>query len=536
LRRHLAAQDATPLQEDRVFDEMRWDNMRIAIVGCYHETNTFALEQNDRPDAHLLLGEQVVAEAHPRSYVGGFLEGIRRPDVELVPIAEVRFRHGGLIHADVFEHYRDLIIEGLREAQPLDAVYLALHGAMAVEPPYTDGEASLIRAVRQLLGDALPIVATYDFHGIYTDWEVSAVAPFPLNTNPHIDGYERGIEAAQCLLRMLAGEIHPVTRRVYVPIVGPNIGQSTWSHLPEEEVRLPMYQLNLLRAELEHTPGVINLTLQGGYGYADTPETGMCVIATTDNDAALADKLARQLAGELWARREEIRTVRPIVSIDQGVERALSRDKGPIILVDLGDDPGSACPADSPAVLESLIRHGARDCALTIRDPEVVQAAIQAGVGATLDMPVGAKIDQRFYKPLPVRGRVKLIDDGEYMIMGPAHGGWGREVTKEAFREAHVDTRAVLRIGDKIDVIFSMHTTGTERDFFKSAGISLEEKKIVVVKSNQAHRASFAPIAAEIIDLDTPGACTVNYASLPYKMLPRPLFPLDLDMTWSPKG
>ena len=507
---------------------------RIAVLGYSHETNTFAPEHNDRPDARMLVGEEILAKAHPKSYIGGFIEGATRPDVELVPIVDVHPIHGGLIHADVFEHYRDLIIDGLLEAGPLDGVYFALHGAMAVEHPYADAEASILRAARHALGEEIPFVGTYDFHSIYTDWEVSALVPFPLNTNPHIDGFERGLEAAECILRMLAGEIHPVTRRVYVPIIGPNIGQSTWSHIPSEEERLPMYQLNLLREDLEREPGVINLTLQGGYGYADTPDTGMCVIATTDNDPELAERLAKQLARELWARRHQIRTVRSIVSIDEGVEMAMARDEGPIVLVDLGDDPGSATPADSPAVLESLIRHGARDCALTIRDPQVVQEAMEAGVGATLSMPMGAKIDQRFYKPLPVTGQVKLIDDGNYMIIGPAHGGWGREVTRAAFREANVGPRVVLRIGDKIDVIFSVGRTGTERDFFRSAGISLQEKKIVVVKSNQAHRASFAPVAAEIIDLDTPGACTVDYASLPYKLLPRPLFPLDLDMDWSP--
>ena len=508
--------------------------IRIAIAGYSHETNTFAVEQNDKLDADILSGQDILDNAHPRNTIGGFIEACHRPDVQLVPIATVHPVHGGLIHAGVFEHYRRIIIEGLREAQPLDGVYFALHGAMAVQSPYTDAEGSLLRAAREVLGDAMPFVGSYDFHGIYSDWEVSALVPFPMNTNPHIDGYERGIEAGECLLRMLAGEIQPVTRRVFVPIVGPNIGQSTWSHIPSEEVRLPMYQLNLFREELEKTPGVINLTLQGGYGYADTPDTGMCVIATTDNDPALAESLASRLASELWARREEIRTVRPIVPIDEGVEMAMSREEGPIVLVDLGDDPGSACPSDSPAVLESLIRHGARDCALTIRDPEVVRAAMEVGVGATLKMEVGAKIDSRFYRPLPITGRVKLIDDGNYMILGPTHGGWGREVSKEAFREAHAGPRAVVRIGDKIDVIFSVGRTGTDRDFFKSAGVSLEEKRILVVKSNQAHRASFAPIVAEIIDLDTPGASTVNYASLPYKLLPRPIFPLDEGMEWQP--
>jgi microcystin degradation protein MlrC len=506
--------------------------MRIAVAGYSHETNTFALEQNDRPDAAVQMGPEVLEHAHPKSYIGGFIDGVRRPDVELVPIATVSPIHGGLIHADVFEHYCRLIVGGLRQAGPLDGIYLALHGAMAVEEPYIDGEASLIRAIREALGDHIPIAATYDFHGIYTNWEVSAAVPVPLNTNPHIDAYERGVEAGELLLRMLDGAVHPVTRRVSVPIIGPNIGQSTWSHDPEEEGRLPMVRLNRLREEMEATAGVLNLTLQGGYGYADTPETGMCVIATTDGDPALAERMARRLAAELWASREAIRTVRPILPVDEGVRRAMDCGEGLVVLVDLGDDPGSACPADGPVVLESLLRQGARDAVLTIRDPNVVRAAMEAGIGATLSMEVGAAIDQRFYRPIPITGRVKALDDGEYVITGPAHGGWGRAVNRAAFREADAGPRAVLRMGNRIDVIFSLDRTGIERDFFKSAGISLDEKRIVVVKSNQAHRASFQPIAKLIIDLDTPGACMVDYARLPYRHLRRPMYPLDLAMQW----
>lgn len=511
--------------------------MRIAIVGCYHETNSFAVEQNDHPDAPLWVGEEVWTATDLEGYIGGFVAAAsQHREVELVPILAVNFseHRGGLVHASVFEHYRDWILQGLRQALPLDGVYFALHGAMVAEAPYTDGEACLIRSARQLLGAHIPFVATYDFHGIYTNWEVSeGLVPFPLDTNPHLDAFERGAEAAECLLAMRAGKIHPITRRVYVPILGPNIGQSTWSHDPEEEVRLPLYQLNRLREELERTPGVINLTIQGGYGYGDTPDTGMCVIATTDGDPVLAESLARRLAGELWARREEIRTVRPIYPVDEGVRMAMDHD-GLVCLVDLGDDPGSACPADSPVVLESLLRHGARDCALTLRDAEVVQAGLQAGVGATLSLELGGKIDRRFYQPLPVTGTVKLIDDGRYTITGPTHGGAGREISREQFREVDVGPRVVLRIGDKIDVIVSQKETGKDRDFFKSAGIILEEKRIVVVKSNQAHRASFDPIVSATINLATPGVSTVDYASLPYEKLPRPIYPLDLDMTWEP--
>ena len=181
-----------------------------------------------------------------------------------------------------------------------------------------------------------------------------------------------------------------------------------------------------------------------------------------------------------------------------------------------------------------MIRNQASDCALTIRDAEVVKAGIAAGVGATITMSVGGKIDQRFYQPLQVTGVVKSIDDGKYVICGPTHGGWGRKVVRKTFRETDVGSRIVLRIGNKIDVIFSQRRTGKDRDFFKSAGILLEEKRILVVKSNQAHRASFDPVVAGTIELNSPGVSTINYANLPYQYLYRPIWPIDPDMDWAP--
>lgn len=269
--------------------------MRVAIAGMFHETNTFAAERNDAHDATVNVGPAIIEKAHPKNFIGGFLEGMAGSGVELVPTVEIRYIHGGIIHADVFAHDRDRIVAALRDAGPLDAVYFALHGAMAAEDPYTDAEGELIAAARAALGD-IPFVATYDFHMIVSDVEAANLAAaFPNDTNPHIDAYEQGLAAAGCLRGILGGEVRPVTRVVHIPIIGPNIGQSTWSPDTEEEPRLPMFQLNQLRAEMERTPGIINLTILGGYGYADTPDASMAVIATADGDAALAERMARGL-------------------------------------------------------------------------------------------------------------------------------------------------------------------------------------------------------------------------------------------------
>lgn len=521
---------------------------RIALASMFHETNTFAFEQNDKLDADLKIGQDILDLAHPRNFSGGFITGFveaaRRDDIEIIPTVEVRFTHGGQIHANVYDHYVGLIVDAIRNAEKLDGVFFALHGAMAAANPYTDAEGELMRRVREVVGEGVPFVATYDFHNIMSRAECEQLAAaFPNNTNPHIDGYDRGLEAGECMLRILDGEINPVTRITHIPIIGPNIGQSTWAHSPDEEENLPLYQLNLVREALERTPGVINITIQGGYGYADTPDSRMSVVVTTDNDPELAERIGQQLAAQVWDKREQIAGVRPIVSIDEGVRMAMAStaDK-PVMLVDLGDDPGSSCTADSPAVLEALIRLGASDCALSIRDPKAVAAAMAAGIGATLDLEVGASIDQRFYQPLRVQGTVRFLDDGKYKVCGPMHGGWGREVTRDAWQDFDAGPRAVIRLPNRIDVIFtgeggpfSAGRIGKDRDFFKSAGIIFDEKKILVVKSNQAHRASFDPIVAGNIDLASPGASTVDYASLPFEHIQRPLYPIDRDFSWSPE-
>jgi microcystin degradation protein MlrC len=434
----------------------------------------------------------------------------------------------------VFEHYVDLVQEALQGEGALDGLFLALHGALTAEPPHDGGEASLLRSIRRVVGAELPIVATYDFHANYTDWECSALLPVPLDTNPHIDAYERGREAADLLARMLANTIHPVTLRIGVPILGPNIGQSTWSHDPDEEQRLPLFRLNQMRAELEAVPQVLNLAIQGGFGYADVDYAGMSVIATTDGDPELAERMAQRLARELWAVREEIRTVRRVWPIEAGIRSALQHATGPVCLVDLGDDPGSNATADSPVVLDALLQAGVRNSALTIRDRRAVEAAHAAGVGATLTLEVGAEIDQRFYEPVSVTGRVVHLDDGRYEVRGPTHGGWGRETRPEAFRMESVGPRATLRTDDDIDIVFSCRMTGKDQDFFRSAGVEPTTKDVLVVKSNQAHRASFDPIVTANIELDTPGICTVSYTSLPFRSLRRPIFPIDRDMEWAP--
>ena len=258
--------------------------MKIAIGGFSHETNTFALEQNDFLDAVVSIRKETIdTNFGKKTTIGGYLDISKREDFEVLPTAFVKFVHGGLIKKEVFEHYRDLIISEVEKVGEVDGYLFALHGVMCAEKPYLDAEERFLEAVRDssIVGTDVPIVCTYDFHGNMTDVEVGLAYPVGYNTNPHIDGYECGVEAAETLVKTIRGEIDPVTVRRWVPILGPNVGMSTWSHDLEVEAKLPMAKLNRLREEIEKTSGVLNATIFGGYGYSDCPEPGVSIIVST---------------------------------------------------------------------------------------------------------------------------------------------------------------------------------------------------------------------------------------------------------------
>jgi len=69
---------------------------------------------------------------------------------------------------------------------------------------------------------------------------------------------------------------------------------------------------------------------------------------------------------------------------------------------------------------------------------------------------------------------------------------------------------------------------------FGACGVDVTTTGVVTVKSNAHFRAAFEPIAAAILDVDTPGISTPHLARLPYRRITRPVFPIDADAAWPP--
>jgi microcystin degradation protein MlrC len=203
---------------------------------------------------------------------------------------------------------------------------------------------------------------------------------------------------------------------------------------------------------------------------------------------------------------------------------------GPIVLADIGDNPGGGTPADGTVLLEALLRLGARDAALApMNDPEAVAQARAAGEGAKVSLRLGGKVDTFHGAPLDVTGRVVRLTDGRFIQKGTMGTGVQMNLGPTAVVELAGQN------GGAVQVIVTTHRhQPTDLEYFRSQGIEPTAQRILAVKSSVHYRAAFTPIAARIVEVDTPGLTSPHLDRLEFHRLTRPIYPLDPDMTWAP--
>ncbi len=383
--------------------------LRIAIGVFQHEATTFSPEKagiDDFPKPDL-QGERMLDFDEA---IEGFVKVAREyGNVEFVPLESpaggpIGGSSKGWITHEAFEHYAGRMIDNLRREMPVDAVYLSLHGAMAVEG-VPRPEAELARRVREVVGPEVPIAGTFDPHG-NEDEEFLRQADFSLVMKyfPHYDGRLQGERAARLLIRTARGDYVPTTATRKPGIITPTVmqwsGQYPWTNLIQRaltwEAREPDVYVSLFY----------------GFPWSDVPDVGATFQVMTNNDQALADRIAQDMSDYMWRVREDL-VGTPIVQPDQAVKQALAataKGETPIVLADYSDRSG-----DATHILAEIVRQDLGGVLYaTLRDERVLDALKQQGAkaGDDFDHEVGGfVIDPASGKPVRIRG--KLVHFGE---------------------------------------------------------------------------------------------------------------------------
>lgn len=366
--------------------------------------------------------------------------------------------------------------------------------------------------MRGVVGPEVPVVATLDLHANATERMArNANALIIYRTYPHVDGYERAVQAAQLVEDALQGRKRPRCLLVQPAMLkGADHGRTTQPGIMRDL---------LARAEaFERQPGLNVVSIQVGFTWSDIPWAGPSIAVSHEPGAEdVARQAAEALIAEMWARRTEFSS--SYRSIDEAVAAARRGGDRPLVLAEGTDNPGGGGYNDAPNLLRALLEAGIPNVAVgTIYDPGTVRQALKAGVGARIEVALGGHTDPSLGAPVQAMAEVLHLSDGNFRNDGPMNAGV----------QVALGPTVVLRLGDGIDVVTTstrMHTIDLQ--VFLSQGIDPLARNVLVVKSSQHFRAAFEPIAREVMLVDAGGLCSTDASRFTYAKLRRPIWPLD---------
>ena len=490
---------------------------RILIAECKQEVSTFNPHLSGYEDFGIRHGRELIDYHRTvRNEIGGALTVFdTATDILTIPAYSAFFiSSGGTLAKVAWERIAGEFLDAIRTAPPVDGVYFCMHGAMASEEEL-DPEGWLLAETRRILGKKIPIVVSLDLHGILTDRMLEhSDAIVAYHTYPHVDFFETGERAARLLLKIVAGEVKPVTAKVAIPALVRGDELITATGRFGECIRMAQ--------AAETGPRGLSAGMFIGNPFTDVPALQTYSFVVTDNDVELAKREALLIAAKFWENHTSMQV--PLVSLDEMAKLTLAHSTGTIALVDAADATSSGASGDSNAILRKLMEvgYGGRTL-LPIVDAPAVKAAFAAGIGARIETTVGGTRDPVRFQPLRITATVRLLSDGRFR--------------SESFGEEWLAGPTVVLQADNFTIVVSSNPVNLyDRSFYFAHGRSPQNFATVVVKSPHCQHHMYADWCAKMINVDAPGASSANLPYLGHTRCPRPIFPLDKNAEFRPEA
>lgn len=486
--------------------------MRIGVMGCYHETNTFApgLTTIDDFKAEWIVGRAAFQDAYrgTRTSMGGVIDAAERLRCDCEPLFYTQALPSGTVSDEAVDAIlAEMVSHVTREGDRLDGLIVILHGAMASES-CQDVEGKLLGAIRGLFVHK-PIVVTVDLHANISEAMVeNCDVMVGYDTYPHVDVYDRAVEACELLARCIKREIRPTAAFARTNLLVAPTRLDTQTE--------PMQSLMNLAFAHERDDDVLVVTVAGGFAFADVFCAGASIVVTTDGNPLRAQEVADQLADWMYVHKAEFR---PALLKLGNLHQAFAANSGrPVVLIESSDNVGAGSPGDATHVLRHLVENRVRRFLCVIADPDSCAVALSGGVGVRVALSVGGKTDKKYGRqavhglPVELSGRVRLISDGSFRHKGPYMTGMKANMGKTAVLELEEIDSAV--------VLTERRVAPWDVNHVRSVGVDPQEYDVIVAKAAVAWRSSFENLAKWAVEIDTPGASNANLLHFSYLHLP----------------
>ncbi|MFC9984059.1 M81 family metallopeptidase [Microbacterium keratanolyticum] len=434
----------------------------------------------------------------------------QRADAQIVFGPSMYAQSGGTAADAVLEEFWSGLRPTLHENGAPDVVLFSFHGALQTES-HDDAEAEILRRVRAELGSSVVIGVSTDLHGFVSrDFAREADVLCGYQTYPHIDFVETGARAARFALRTVEGTVPLHRAWVPIPMI---VSASAYNSLEGPFAAL------MERARGMVAGGrIVDFTIYQMQPWLDVAAPNSTVIVLAD-DAQTARLAAEELATALYAERRAFAS--RLHSIDEVIDIASDPSTAkPVILVDSADSNNAGAPGDSMAVAERLLtRERMPRSATVVGDASAAERAHELGVGAEATFRIGGAVDPSA-PAIEAVGVVRSLHDGVFRPEGVGSAG----------DLVRIGRSAVIRFGDDargtLDVLVCEQIAGNgDPQLYRAFGIEPTMHDLIVIKANTSFRAGYTSIAGTICETDTPGAASARVESLPFRRLPRTIYP-----------
>lgn len=477
--------------------------MRIAVGGIHTECSTYSPVLMRPEDFFVMRGDEL-----PASDYFSFLKapGADLPVPELEPLLHARAVPGGPVAMETYQGFKAEFLDRLKAALPVDGVYLAMHGAMHVDGMF-DAEGDWISAVRAVVGPDLPIAVSYDLHGNVSQTIIDQIDIFAAyRTAPHIDVRSTMLRAYTMLLTALRDGTRPGVAWAPVPVLWPGERTST------EDAPADALYADLPRHD--EADGILDANLMVGYVWADEPRATACAVVT-GTDRAAACQVAEEIAASYWAAREAF-VFGPVTGpLDVMLDLAQTTRTVPLILADSGDNPTGGGVGDRADVLQEVLKRGMTNVLFAgITDRPAVEACFDGGVGATLDLQIGASLDPAGVSVRVTATALRLDDD-------PA--------------SPRDERQAVVDVAGNMVVLAARRRPYHNFSDFERLGLDPRSVPMLVVKSGYLSP-DLSPIANPNLMALTDGVVNQDIERLANHHRPQKTYPFDKNLAYVPEA
>lgn len=488
------------------------EKKNIVIIEFHQETNSFSKVPTtirEFESLALFYGEDVLKKGikkYKRFQLAGFMKAIRKfgeNQINVIPTVTAWATSGGPVAIDVYLHFKEYILDKVKAVDRVDGVYMSMHGAMGVQG-MRDPESDMIRAVRMVVGEEVPIGVSYDLHANITREKVR-LATFIISyrTNPHRDHFRVGYKAAKLLLDTVYGRVKPVMAFEKMPLL--KGGGFTIDFLA------PMAGIFRKMKAMERRKGVLSVSNFMVHIWLDDEELGWCTLAVTDDNKELAQRTAHELAELNWAVRDKPHP-EPYT-----IEDAIAKTKklwfrrlfGTLVFCDTSDVVAAGAPGENTLILQELVKEAdTLKCYLPLRDAEIAGTYFDEPTGNTVTLELGRKLETSYNQSTTVEARL---------------------IKKQ---ETDFGKTLVFQYKKLSIVITELPCPAFWPSFFSKLGLSLWKADIVVVKNLFPFRLFYALYNRKTFNVATAGTTNLDVHQLAYEKVPRPIYPLDAIEDW----